>query len=273
MPLALQMSLMSGGGITDPQLRSQPGIFWLTGLKHVPQNLQQRPRDALAIAVAMGGPGSNTGLRGLLTQNFPLMLLCGFWALIQIITSSGRGDDSPAIVPAFQWAGIMAAFFAAWPALRVSTLHMLPKQGLHELALLPGLTAANATSTFTLVDWLIRKQLIAMVVSVFWMSLFGWIFHAPAAYYLVLPLIVATGAALALGLALLSMLGKLGGGVVSIALASLGVAALVSMFPSFIQQAPTWLPPAWMSALLVLIIACSVLYLMLKRRPHPWLMN
>lgn len=235
----------------------------LTPQTPVGNALQRTPQQALGIAL---GPGfGRNSLRNVLVAQAPNVAVSLFWLL---------GTD-PGSQPhiGLTLAPFMVISVALIPMARLQTLFWRPAQGLHELALLPGLPQqpALAWAIAGLLGWqTIVRSLPALAV----MAGFGLVVDAPHAYYPMLAWACAGGLLLLTGATLLSLRSKAGRWA-SMALCGL---ILLCMMATMIATTMRGGPPAWLQAAWGIVLLAGVLLhasalVRLRALPHPWLQN
>src|SRR5690606_13494353 len=116
-------------------------------------------------------------LRSWTLEHLWLLAVIFTWLLLFIGKPMEGGDRVALVFPA-----VIVAMQMGLPVLRLSALARPHAQGLHELALLPGLHVPGQSAADTLSRVLLRRQSMAFLATVGAMSAYGWLAGAAARY-------------------------------------------------------------------------------------------
>ena len=251
MPLAVALSTAS------PRDAMQ-GWTPLTADTPVDRDLRQSPQRAMGVALGPGF-GRNT-LRNVLVTQAPNIAVAAFWLLL----ASGPGKPHVGLT----FAPFMVISAGLVPILRLQALFWRPAQGLHELALLPGLPPRPAVA---LVAQLLAQLPVRVLPALAVMLGFGVLVDAPPAYYPMLACTSAGGLALLSGAGLLCLHTSRARWASVVAVAVVALAMLASAMAGMIRGPAPWLYPAWGAALLAGLLLHVLALRRLGAMPHPWL--
>jgi len=259
------IALAFANGLPQSMLRTQQAQYssaLFTQDTPIGDDLHRHPEQALGIALGPGFGGFT--FKGLLGSLGPILAVALFWLLLQ-----QANEEGPAI--ALFFAPMLAISPALAPMMRLQTLLRLPALGLHELALLPGLSRPAAPA---LIRLLARQTLLRTLPALAIMVATGYLMHAQKPFY---PLLLWSTCASLLwlqGLGLLALHSR----PMRWALGSMAMLLIVAIFASMFgglrgQQPLAWVLPAWQAASVAGALLLGIACLRLRALPHPWLQN
>lgn len=271
-PMVLSMQMVGyGEAIQRNQAALQSSnLGWMQGvaLPDVPGDLKRRKIAALSLALGPGFARGRMDARTWLASIAPPAFVFWVWTLLV-----EDGTNSTRIL--LLWlAVLMSALASAKHAQSIYMLRIRPQLGMHELALLPGLSKNGEAATAF--SKLLTQRILASSLPMLMLS-FGvglWL-DAPLVFFHLAIWMTFTGMFLMNASVLVNLRFKLPSLILWLPLGLYVVATLWTTLAVMrpVESRPDWPTTAWSLGLIMATIAWLTALELLKRRPHPWLQN